>query len=111
MREMPRKNFNNREELVDLLSKIPFGELPQQWKWIRIYQRLEDKLLTSPTQVVVFLDRYPKDEPCVGYVYVHSSLNSYLGLKEDPIDWKHDIYTNEWKKKLFEGNKDAKKDI
>jgi hypothetical protein len=108
---LPRKNFNTKEELLELLRKISFGELPEQWKWVRIYGHLEDKLFTSPIQVTIFLDRYPKDEPCVGYVYVHSSLNSYLGLKEDPIDWKKTIYPDKWKKELFKRDEDAKKDI
>lgn len=104
---MPRLVFKKRQELICLLSKIKWAEGKETvgcWKWIVIYGPVDNFNLSSPSQATIFLDRHT-EEDIIGFMYVHSSLNSYLGFEPTPFNDQFDIYKN-WKECMTrEGDK------
>jgi hypothetical protein len=86
---MPRKTFENRQELLKLLSEYEWSDgrggkgTERMWQHITIkwFEGDKEKQVEckTPAQVTIFLDRFEGDN-FHGSMYVHSPLNSYLGF-------------------------------
>lgn len=97
---MPRKIFENRQELLALLKEYEWSDfsggkgtehkwqhITIKWKEGETEKQVECK---TPSQVVMFLDRFQGDN-FYGSMYVHSPLNSYLGFDRDKLGKNDDV--------------------
>jgi hypothetical protein len=109
-----RRTFESREELIKLLTKIPWAEgkcgseAEGKWGTVVIYEPCIDKKhFKNPIDLTIYLDRYHWS--IKGFLYIHGPLNSYLGFEDEPwcehFDVAHrpyDTRTDETKRQIEE---------